>query len=111
MRRITPEEVLKAYEKTGLKPMQGDYFSKDGCACGLGAIAKKQGLIEYTAIGSVCCYGTSINLISVYGESYHNGFANGFDDLGSDDLDRDLAQCFEDGMAAWEAVKHLALPE
>jgi hypothetical protein len=111
LKRITPEEVLEAFVSQALKPERKEYFPHDGCACGLGAIAKKQGLIEYSTLGNVYCNGTRNNLISVYGESYHNGFARGFDDSGSDDFGEAFAQGYEDGQAAWEAVKHLALSE
>jgi hypothetical protein len=41
MRRILPEEVKQAYERTGLKPIRNGWHRKDGeqaCGCALTAV-------------------------------------------------------------------------
>jgi hypothetical protein len=41
MRRVTVDEVLKAYEETGLRAMTGEYLAEVGgerCGCALGAV-------------------------------------------------------------------------
>ncbi|ALS22125.1 hypothetical protein [Paenibacillus naphthalenovorans] len=104
MNRITPEMVLKAYQKTGLKPIRGEYFS-DGCACGMGAIYKLHGgnIISGIEVDKYTMNLTSIN--------YMEGFYTGFD--GKEDLTEETAfnkeewMGYVDGKAAWEAVKHL----
>jgi hypothetical protein len=103
--KITPEMILDAYENTGLKPKQGDYFSKDGkCACGLGAFyAFNNNTKELD--GSYV--GNYISKLISY--DYLSGFIDGFDsnEYIGDPLDEEIIG-YKDGIAAWEAVKHLA---
>lgn len=100
MKRITPQEVLEAFEKTGLKPMQGDYYPFAGCACALGAIASSQGI-----------EGSLYHQFSIIYGDYQDAFTDGFDGrrkpLGGLCESDELA--YQDGLAAWEAVKHLAI--
>ena len=69
LRRITPDEVLDAYEKTGMRPMAGQYESYGGdpeqvFGCGLGAMMRA-GLDIYDA--------------DQLDQFYRVGFAQGFD--------------------------------
>jgi hypothetical protein len=102
MKRITPQEVLEAYEKTGLKPMQGDYYPQEGCACGMGAIATSNGYID---TGLEPFYS---KLFRKYGTKYHDGFTHGFDGGTVVMNNENFIKGHTDGKAAWEAVKHLA---
>jgi hypothetical protein len=109
MRRITPEEVKAAYDKTGLKPDRGAYRRYDEspeqrpfAACGLGVVATaEQGEKWWDWIESHSGnYGTEAN-------SYHYGFVAGFDGqrqsrLGYDVDAYDLG--YLDGKAAAAAV-------
>ncbi|WP_308636121.1 hypothetical protein [Paenibacillus silvisoli] len=103
MKRITVEMVKEAYSRTGLKPHQGDFYYLDGltqCACGLGVL--------YTAEKGIkdrwCANRSAINK---FGEEYATGFVNGFDQEGSKSNEETYLIGYEDGRAAWEAVKEL----
>ena len=109
MKRITPEEVLEAFVSQELTPMQGAYFQKDGCACGLGAMAKKMGMVTYYTPEKYSGRETGKKLSEYYGVNYHDGFARGFDNQGIDGFGEAYSKGYEDGLAAWEAVSHLAV--
>lgn len=106
--RITPEMVLEAYKVTGLKPIRDEWVNKiDGkeCGCGLTAIFCAQvddGFSELSGAGLWAddTIGRALNL----DQRYVHGFTAGFD--GGAKLD--YGEAYEDGRAAWEAVKHLA---
>jgi hypothetical protein len=81
IKRITPEEVVQAFEDTGLKPHQGTYFGErddayiipegDNCACAMGAIYYKE-------------FGVKSNeahdyFVNKFTRNYQLGFACGFD--------------------------------
>jgi hypothetical protein len=121
--RITPEEVVEAFNETGLIPKQGRYFNLNEkgslCACGLGALYDyKWGLNDdgirvtkdnipelYQNIGEF--------LEKEYSTTYRIGFAHGFDDIPtavdfykSDSLLEEMySSGHEDGRAAYEAVR------
>jgi hypothetical protein len=99
MKRITPEEVLKAYEKTGLKPMRGDYYPFQGCACALGVMA-----VTLKLSGNLYDH-----FQDIYGD-YQDAFTDGFDGRRkpTGGLCKTDEIAYKDGNAAWEAVKHLA---
>jgi hypothetical protein len=99
--KITPEMGKEAYEKSGLCPMQGDYFPAPGCACALGAIARMKAGVDITE-------GRAGNILQIYFGlpfSYITNFADGFDG-NPKYLDADQ-EAYDDGKAVWEAVKHL----
>lgn len=98
MKRLKPEEVLKAYEETGLRPRQGKFF-QDDCACGLGAVARQA---EPTARGDNAW---DILLKNGFGDFYLNDFYYGFDQIPQE---QDKLG-YKDGQAAWGAVKHLVV--
>lgn len=81
--RITPEQVKAAYEQTGLKPVQGEYFDRDvpplcanepTLACGLGALYR-------SVFPGGEADGVSVEkwADTKYGCEYRDGFINGFD--------------------------------
>jgi hypothetical protein len=94
IKRITPEEVLKAYETTGLKPKRCSFKIRDGCTCAVTALVKAAGL-----------NGTEeFREERFLSEEYFWGFIFGFDGRVGHDPEGG-----KDGQAAWEAVKHLAV--
>lgn len=126
MKRITPEHVLKAYEQTGLTPKQGGYFDEETlCGCGMGVLftlaymtGHDMTLEEVHALwdDTFFEYDISRHFDNIYGAAYRAGFTQGFDQLKEKKNDNfyyphviaDFNQGFEDGWAAWNAVKHLA---
>lgn len=106
MKRITVEMLLEAFQKTGLTPMQGDYFPSPGCACGLG-------VIYYQFSGVANDEGVENYLDNEYDGNYKRGFAEGFDNRPNRLTRNSEEWCigYEDGQAAWDAVKHLATVE
>lgn len=71
--RITPRQVLEAYEATGLIPGTGRFYD-DGRACALGAIAAV-GMRPTDDWGKVFA---RIRLDRDYMDSFINGFDNNF---------------------------------
>lgn len=110
MKRITPEEVVAAYDKTGLSVARQEYFSDKGrCACGLGAYAA-----AFLGSNPMADEGFDVSRVlsdSGFGWLYRHGFGNGFD---GDNRESSLTGHSEyqagvkDGVAAWEAVKDRA---
>ena len=88
MSRITPEEVVEAYRKTGLKAQQKRYFSvvftgmnTHDCACGLGAMYAAS--VDY---GSRLTADKAVHMADEkYGTNYRNGFTHGFDNVSAAD--------------------------
>jgi hypothetical protein len=104
---LSIENILSAYEISGLKPKQGSYFPAEGCACALGAVANVNGIRNNDSIQTYYFW------LNTIGDDALNAFADGFDNKSffADDrdiLDDKLKKIYEDGKAAWEAVKHLA---
>jgi hypothetical protein len=109
--RITPEQVKEAYDKTELKPMQGEFFPAEGCACGLGAIfAQKFGKpVSLIEDGDVIH-----KLEDLFPEGYRLGFVHGFDGREPSFKDNKVINetynlGYEDGRASFEAVKEDAV--
>lgn len=111
--RITPDQVKAAYESTGLKPEQCiwiDTSTGRNCACGLSAVYAARfdakDLVYDGSIFDVIADGLCLQ------DSYVSGFVAGFDHGGAADSANLTPEVFklgyEDGVAAWEAVKHLA---
>jgi len=100
MNRISPEMVLEAYKKTGLKPMQGDLFPRDGCACALGSFAAMNG---YKDTANALLF-----LNNLTSHDYVNAFGEGFDGERFHSYGDKFDNAFRDGQEAWEAVKHLS---
>lgn len=116
--RITPAEILEAYEKTGFIPKQGSWLEEiDGpnnCACGLTAMVYT---VDPTIPASY--WGRrGFWLCEQYLELdrwYAEGFIDGFDSETDPDWEIDWDPAYlrglEDGKAAWLAVRHLAAGE
>lgn len=116
MRRITPEEVVEAYRKTGAKPCPNVYlvFTDNEClACGLGAVLLAER--EQEAIAAVREGGGSLPMIwDMVGAAYEEGFSGGFDPRpfpAPEGPGERIQQGYEDGRAAWEAVVAAGLVE
>lgn len=82
-KRITPEEIVEAYRKTGLKVTRGRFFG-DGCACGFGAYAAaKLGVSPVvTASDPVHFVNAAVHRAMINGgftREYRAGFIDGFD--------------------------------
>lgn len=108
IKRITPDEVKAAYEKMGLKVKRGGYFpGVGGCACGLGAYAAAYlGVVPAMGeVGVSCAY-----FNAGFKRNYRMGFADAFDgDPENPKLQvEEYKFGYEDGLAAWEAVKDIA---
>ena len=116
-KRITPEEVLAAYEATGLKPVQEswtDMVNGQRCGCGLTAVAmsKRKGLDFsdfFSNLGDLDAEDRMLAHELGLPLDYVWGFAAGFDGNSPFGIDyADWRLGYKDGRAAWEAVKHLA---
>lgn len=83
LKRITPEQVLVAYEKCGKKPGTGALYRGDtDCCCGLGAICMGELDLspEYLDLNNPNTNNNGyIELYSTYGREYITGFWHGFD--------------------------------
>lgn len=105
MRRVTVDEVIAAYNQTGLKPKQRNYFWNDGCACAFGVLyIANRGSIEDERKG----YFADKYADDLTGSTdYTNGFIAGFDgdELENEEYDKEFLAGFEDGTATWNAVK------
>lgn len=110
MNKITPEEVVEAYRKLGIKPVFGIWGRQEGgeCGCALTAmVANKVGF--NTALNGI--YGQSYTFIrdtlQDYDEDYLYGFVHGFD-YASEHPDRGnnyYRTGFYDGVATRKAVE------
>lgn len=99
-KRITPEEVIEAYHKTGLNPIQGQFFG-EGCACGFGAYSVANFGPEEVAKRHIALTEGRRQ----FGFDYRWGFTDGFDDIRAENPeDERYAAGYEDGQAAWAAV-------
>lgn len=106
MKRLTVQEVLEAYKETGLQPEQDDYFPHHGTACALGAVARHRDGCE-----DVDGFQADFLVSTIYGSIYVQHFSNGFDGLSCSAVTDEQLAAYQDGQAAWEAVKHLAEEE
>ena len=113
MKRITAEQVVEAYKKTGLTPIQDHWFAKTSsspCGCGLTAVAMAKGLTEVYRLDISLPVRIRNTLAIPY--PYMDGFSTGFDgdelverEAYESDEDWELYQLgHDDGMSAWEAV-------
>lgn len=122
IKRITPDQVKAAYEMTGLRPVQCEWLDTAAgrnCACGLSAVYAERfnidsleeahGFYDDDGISETIEVGLELD------RNYISGFVAGFDagDIdNTSNLFTDIFKLgFEDGVAAWEAVKHLAIKE
>ncbi len=106
MNRITPEQVLEAYQKTGINPMRNDYCYLDDngekCGCAITALlTDKIGWEDtnsaiYTKVRLSAYISEELGLESDYVE----GFIYGFDGFSA----RKNTQGYVDGAQAKELV-------
>lgn len=103
MERVYPELVIEAYRATGLKPMRGDFFPKEGCACALGAVYKFMCEDEGRYIEDY--------LEQELTDDYVQAFAAGFDGVKQEKCKYALEhpEAYKDGVQAWEMVKEKLL--
>ena len=118
---IKVEEVIEAYKKTGLRPIQDEWFGRyrgrGNCACALTAIVIEkdppflQDLTKEDAVDEIDMDGV-MNAQLGLSYAYIKGFTRGFDGYHTvGDLkvkvenQEDLLRGFEDGKAIWKAVK------
>lgn len=111
--RIAPQDVRKAYKRTGLKPKRGRWLDKrNNCACALGAmIADKKVEIQETQHpynGKTVRWTDTVRRGFGLSWSYINYFWRGFDGWGKESWPIANHSAYQDGKAAWEAVKDLA---
>jgi hypothetical protein len=88
--RITPREVLEAYEETGFYPKTRDFFDGEG-ACPVGVLREHQ---DPGSLG----YSTYIrSRISECHLTYPMGFTNAFDGLGVNGESAGYLKGYRDG--------------
>lgn len=110
MKRLSPDEVIDAYQKTGRIPQRGSYRGFDGStfACGVGAVA----LAQKNCADALDIFQTFVYELD-YGLTYHDGFTSGFDGRIRELIKPErwefkrFVEGYEDGQAAWEAVQPL----
>jgi hypothetical protein len=105
MRRILPEEVKQAYERTGLKPIRNGWHRKDGeqaCGCALTAVCLDgghNGILDTEQRMNYAEVALGLD------PQYARGFLHGFDCVKIEEevhLHRQMG--WEDGQACAEAV-------
>lgn len=116
MNRITPEQVVEAYRKTGLRPVRASFgnasVGEGNECCGLVACAiDRIGGHEFLdrRVGAPPCPTSLIAKDALdINDSYLVGFMDGFDgyDEGGRALSgsRDYDHGYEDGAGAWAAL-------
>lgn len=105
MKRITQDQVVEAYRRTGWRPIQEAFYGRingQHCGCGLGVMAGED-------LGEdISDYAEALGL----DHDYASGFTYGFDGntlYGAPGTPRMLG--WQDGRAAWEAVKREVLDD
>jgi hypothetical protein len=102
MKRITCDEVVAAYEKTGLKPIShadirtGEEIDTVVQCCPAVAVGLAQGIV-YDDNHS-CEFWVAVN--ARYGKDYIDGFVHGVDDVGCNRPDNgDYCRGYDDGVS------------
>lgn len=90
-KRITPEMVKRAYQKTGLQPIRGCITNRPErpCCCGIGVLAAVRGIDHIEERYAFAD--------RMFGNSYRHGFVMGFDGGDYDSDDVDSRQRYRDG--------------
>jgi hypothetical protein len=136
MRRITPAEIIRAYESTKLQPTQRVWFDAapsrtigetQWCGCGLTALALAAGLPERQllrrdvgaqalAVLAVIAADVTESFVTTYAFGFYKGFDGArWEAIAVDyeDYEEGLAMLrdgYSDGVHAWQAVAtHFAL--
>ena len=100
--RITAEQVVEAYKKTGLTPARGVYFH-NGCGCGLTAVTLTVDPEFFDKHPSH--FGIELAELLSINQSYMDGFIRGFDGglpITQLFFDPDYKDGYLDGASAWE---------
>lgn len=130
MKRLKPEEIRQAFLSTGLVPERGAYFNQDNtCACGLGALFAQHYSLQPDTIAQkiedempimtedlddptdetviINALKEELDLTNLY----THGFVYGFDAkeplIFFPSKHAEILMGYEDGLAAWNAVKDL----
>lgn len=116
LKRITPEEVLKSITANQLVPYQEEFVILDNgnnCVCGLSAIVITKGNTFgfIRSLDNPEAFVMDTLIKDGFAQEYLVGFVKGFDFTESRfaTTNKDYADGVKDGVAAWEAVKHLAV--
>lgn len=96
------DDVIEAYEETGLLPEAGSVFIEDGPAgCALGALSLQDTGNPYSVKPMKERYGFSDRAISLFAQGFDSGFIN------PDDLDYDAVTPFKVGFEVGQAVRKM----
>ena len=105
MKRITPEDVVDAYQKTGFTPCFGHFLSEDGkSGCGITVVLAAEG--RPIALGRI-----GEEAMKTMSNSYIDGFWNGFDGFNQTHGPEERVQGNADGLAARAAVLDYFTPK
>lgn len=99
MKRITPDEAVEAYRKTGARP-RNRAFGDAGCCCPFFVVA----MARFPRLRPQMA---RAKLRDELGERYMRSFAAGVDGLSPETGDDAVAHA--DGVAAWAAVEAAGL--
>lgn len=96
-KRISPEEVVAAYKKRGLKAIQNDFRDDAGNVCAIVIICQEAG-------ANAAIYHVMDWAMRHFGAHYRRGFLNGFDSYPYvPTRQKRYNEGYEDGVAAREA--------
>ena len=98
--RITPDEVLAAYAKTGMKPIFMFWWSDNGCCCPVAVLHESIG-----APAGGCIHWAN----KTYGDDYVESFIAGVD--GCPEIEGFGDTCYADGRAVRQAIVEAGLME
>jgi hypothetical protein len=112
MRRISVEDVLAAYEKTGLEPAEtGDAWYRGNCACAIGALmcaderVRERGgrPYKYSRVGTPA---KILRLEPVYVSGFSRGFDGNESECDAVKPENHESYCagYEDGLAVRRAL-------
>jgi hypothetical protein len=104
MRRITPDEVKAAYERTGIVPATCCWYGLKGgsaCGCALTAMCIDAGHVSITLTESKMNYVQDALGLDPH---YTRGFLFGFDGVNVNDCQGAVNIGHEDGVACAEAM-------
>lgn len=109
--RITPERVVEAFKKTGMKPVRGEHYHEGTC-CGLTAVLDAEKPNEFQSIleNPYCMFSEHREYALMLDDRYAKRFMNGWDGELLDD-DEGNSRGYVDGKLAWRAVADAGLLE
>lgn len=114
MNRITPEQVVDAYRRTGWRPIQEAFYDRingQHCGCGLSVLvgdAEKVLQMDGYIGRRLQLFANELGLTA----DYVSGFIRGYDgDGGGPWWGSEKFLGWQDGRACWEAVKREVLED